>query len=78
MLTDGQSKTPKLQLSWFDLIWLIVRLYFLLQEKLTKEFQESDLPSALKNFEKLLQANEGGHGFFVGKKVHVPPVICQV
>jgi len=45
------------------------------QEKLTKEFQESDLPSALKNFEKQLQANEGGHGFFVGKKV---TAMCQV
>ena len=36
-----------------------------------KEFHDSDLPSALKNFEKLLQTNEGGHGYFVGKKVLV-------
>ena len=40
-----------------------------MQEKLSKDFLESHLPSALKSFQKLLEANEGGQGFFVGKKV---------
>lgn len=41
----------------------------IMQEKLSKDFLESHLPSALKSFQKLLEANEGGQGFFVGKKV---------
>ncbi|CAH3143809.1 unnamed protein product, partial [Pocillopora meandrina] len=40
-----------------------------LKEKLSKDFLESHLPSALKSFQKLLEANEGGQGFFVGKKL---------
>lgn len=40
-----------------------------IKEKLTKEFHESDLPSGLKNLQKLLEANEGGQGYFVGKKL---------
>lgn len=39
------------------------------KEKLTKDFQESQLPSALKNLQKLFEANEGGQGYFVGKKL---------
>lgn len=38
------------------------------QEKFVKEFQES-LPTDLKNLEKVLEGNEGGKGYFVGKKV---------
>ena len=36
-----------------------------------KEFQES-LPTDLKNLEKVLEGNDGGKGYFVGKKVHIP------
>jgi len=39
-----------------------------LKEKFLKEFQES-LSVALKNLQKVLEANEGGQGFFVGKKI---------
>ena len=46
------------------------------QEKLIKRFQDSDLPRAQKNLEKVLQANEGGHGYFVGKKVLVIYEVC--
>ena len=45
----------------------------ILQEKFLKEFQES-LSVALKNLQKVLEANEGGQGFFVGKKVGI---ICK-
>ena len=38
------------------------------QEKFVKEFQES-LPTDLKNLEKVLEGNESGKGYFVGKKV---------
>ena len=41
------------------------------QEKFIKEFQES-LPTDLKNLEKVLEGNDGGKGYFVGKKVHIP------
>ena len=40
-----------------------------MQEKLSKDFLESHQQSALKSFQKLLEANERGQGFFVGKKV---------
>ncbi|KAM7434336.1 hypothetical protein ABFA07_015570 [Porites harrisoni] len=39
-----------------------------LKEKLLKEFQGA-LPNDLKNLEKILQANSGGKGYFVGKEL---------
>lgn len=39
-----------------------------LKEKFIKEFQES-LPTDLKNLEKVLEGNDGGKGYFVGKKL---------
>ena len=43
---------------------------WILQEKLLKDFQES-LSVALNNFQNVLEANDGGQGFFVGKKVEL-------
>ena len=40
-----------------------------LQEELSKNFFEKTLPTKLVNFQKRLEANNGGKGFFAGEKV---------
>lgn len=39
---------------------------------MTKEFFDKTLPPKLENFQKLLQANNEGKGFFAGEKVNIP------
>ena len=51
-----------------DLTCVLFGFQIFFQEKFVKEFQES-LPTDLKNLEKVLEGNDGGKGYFVGKKV---------
>ncbi len=43
------------------------------QEEVKKNYMEETFPNTLANLEKILISNNGGDGFFVGKKVRLNP-----